>query len=77
MLFSAKRASDIRGLEPPCECAVLASERMEIGTVFRTWSVEFKTLEDLARFIEKHGNVILYRQDDGSISLVIYDDYVE
>lgn len=40
------------------------------------WTIEINSLEELAKFISKHGDIIIYGGGDIN-KLVIYDSYVE
>lgn len=42
------------------------------------YTIEFDTLEDLMKFVEKQGNIIIYNHDDCDLKeITIYDSWVE
>lgn len=41
------------------------------------WSIEINSLEDLIKFIDTHGDVVLLENSDGYYEIEIYDGYRE
>ena len=82
MKFLVKRTSMWDLTQPPCDGAVDVSPAPSFWN--GKWEVEITSLDDLAKFIKKHGDIVLSR---GSLSdieagetrlhLEIYDDYRE
>lgn len=69
MKFIIRRASDDWDSTPkPC------GEAIKIG---KDWVVEINSLEKLQEFINKEGRVVIYPEESGVGSILIYDNWIE
>jgi hypothetical protein len=97
MIYIVKRASEYKG-ESPCEEAIkrpfsyLVKNLLHDGSyVYREdfimlWSIEINSLEDLHKFIDKYGSLVINNKykayidnkytDIIALSILIYDDYI-
>lgn len=60
------------------------NHRVERGNIVRDlphdngWSVDFETMDDLLKFVNKYGRVVVSNWDDHNLPMIeIYDDYRE
>ena len=82
MKFLVSRTSEWDKTVQPCDGAVAVSPSM---SYFRgQWELELSSLDDLWKFVDEHGDIVLSRGSKGEIDagetrlhLEIYDDYRE
>lgn len=80
MIFQVTRTSDWANSTPPCEGCTLAhlSQDPLDDTIY---TVEFNTLEELAKFTEKNGSIIIGKafshEEITPLHIEIYDEFRE
>ena len=82
MIYILRRASEYNK-KSPCEEATLRMFKHK-NTLLNEesdeyeWSIEINTLEELNQFIEKYGNLVIYKNYVGFNvpCICIYDDYI-
>lgn len=81
MEFIVSRSSVYDNNIKPCDGA-----KQDIVRVVKTirgnlekkyWSIEINSLEDLIKFIDTYGDVVLLENSDGYYEIEIYDNYRE
>jgi hypothetical protein len=76
MKFKIRRASGTSSVIAPCDGAMLGSDGY--------WYISLMSMEKLAKFISANGSIIINpetqisgKEPDSTLTIVIYDDYVE
>lgn len=75
MKFEIRRASDAF----PCEEAQPSIKTLVSGYQYTIYHIDINSLDELIKFINKYGSIVIYTTDDENpeYSIIIYDDYIE
>lgn len=83
MIYIIRRASIHNGASP-CEEATLRLFKHKNTLINEErdeyeWSIEINTFEELNQFIEKYGDLVIYKDHGGfnAPTIKIYDTYIE